>query len=532
MSAQISEFRVYFECLEQAEHFGVEVVKSAFGDRIPVRLVRLPGRTTPNLARSLARSFSMKNPDLVITGVVAKREIPLLWIEISTSVRTEDHALQRFDSMVAASSHSVIYVKVQADRVSGGSHGGRLDFDDTLLFKVAHNELGLSGVQLEWPTTPDRRRAVRSSERPSCPPTDLGLSHLLKVTVESVDADSQVDIATVLGHRKLPRALRDQIMSHRVEIDPYEEGRSSRLFRDGRRWRLKFNRWGHAMDPERGMAWFYRHRLGQRLSGLLHDKDATTRAQAIRNFAKATGVDIPRGSSMSSASIDLSSALRSSAINRAGLAIFENCSDFTVCDIDGKPLVTFQWTSATGNILSKQPLVSRICLTSSINEDEVTYAVSKFFLPKLGLKTHSVSFPGAQGDFALLDGSGRTTKRTYVDVIGVDQLRSASKVLLIESKGKRLKADILKDSAKAVAWRDNARKRAILLGALGTTGAAVLTACAYPGDDFLNPSGTPPAGVDYEICVGRASLRFRSRHSPRKIEHVNIQIPTQYEIEI
>ena len=532
MNVQVSEFRVYFECLEQAEHFGVEVVKSAFGDRIPVRLIRIPGRTTPNIARSLARSFGMKNPDLVITGVVAKQEIPLLWIEISTSVRTEDHALQRFDSMVAASSQSVIYVKVQADRVSAGSHGGRLDFDDTLLFKVAHEALGLSGVQLEWPITPDRRRAIRSSERYSCPPTDLGLSHLLKVTVESVNSHCEVDVANVLRHHKLPKSFHDQILSHRAGLEPYKVGRSTRLFRDGRRWRLKFNRWGHAMDPERGMAWFYRHRLNQRLSGLLHDKDASNRTQAIRNFAKATGVDIPRALSLSSGSIDLSSAVRSSSINRSGLAIFENCSDFTVCDIDGIPLVTFQWTPGTSSSLGRQPLISKICLTSATNEDEVTYAVSKFLLPRLGLKTHSISFPGAQGDFALLEGSGRTTKRTYVDVIGVDRLRSASKVLLIESKGKRLKADILKDSAKSVAWRDNARKRAILLEALGTTISSISAACAYPGDDFLDPSGNPPAGVDYEICVGRASLRFRSKHSPRKIEHISIQIPTQYEIEV
>jgi len=531
MTTAIDEFRVYFECLEQAEHFGINPIRSATTHEKPIRLIRLPGRVTESLAKSLVAPFAMKNPDLVISCIADSKEFPLLWIEISTSVRTEDHAYQRFDSMVAASKSPMVFLKVQADRVSGNSHGGRVDFDEAILFQVARQSLGLWGLQLEWPTTADGRRALRDQSRKSCPPSDLGVGQILKEIVNDIKANSEIDPRSTLRSGKLSKTYAHQLKHHVSPIPALSSGRSTRIFRVGRQWNLKFNRWGHAMDPERGASWFYHHRIGKRLSGLIHDKEAATRTDAIENFSTATGIDVRKHAKVSGSSLDITDAVAASSPNRAGLAILENCTDFRVCNSSGKELVQFVWSGNPALAARSHPAKTQICLTTVTNEDEVTYAVARYFLPKVGYKCHSISYPGAQGDLALLEGSGRTTKRTYVDIIAVDAVRSPSQILLVESKGKRIRSDVIKDADKVSSWRDSSSKLQILRRELGATGRTTPeVACAYPGDSFLDDSRTLPGKIDYEICVGRTMLRYRHASAPSKIHEIPIVLPVQYEV--
>lgn len=531
MKSTIDEFRIYFECLEQAEHFGVAPIETVATRNTPIRLIRLPGRITASLARALSKPFAMKDPDLVISCVAQGIEVPLLWIEISTSVRTEDHAYQRFDSMVAASKSEVIFLKIQADRVSGSSHGGRLDFDESILFQVARQRLGLWGLQLKWPTTPDGRRAIRDSKRKACPPTDLGVAEILREVINGVQTSGGIAPVETLRSGKLSKIYSSQLEQHLRPIPALSSGRSTRIFLEGRQWNLKFNRWGHAMDPERGASWYYRHRIGQLLVGLIHDKNATSKSQAIDNFAGATGIDVRKYSKIGSTSIDISESVAASRPNRSGFAILENCKNFQVCNTDGDTLVEFVWNGKRTLTTRNYPATSQICLTTVTNEDEVTYAVARYFLPKMGYKCHSISYPGAQGDFALMEGSGRTAKRTYIDVIGVDSLRSPGRILLVESKGKRIRSDIARDVDKVCSWRDSPSKLSILRTELDAVSRATPTvACAYPGDTFLDGAGHLPSGLDFEICVGRTTLRYRDKSAPSKVIQIPITLPSQYEV--
>lgn len=287
------------------------------------------------------------------------------------------------------------------------------------------------------------------------------------------------------------------------------------------------------MDPERGASWFYHHRIGKRLSGLIHDKEAATRADAIRNFSTATGIDVRAHAKVSGSPLDITDAVAACSPNRAGLAILENCTDFRVCNSSGKELVQFVWRKNPTIAVGSHPAKTQICLTTVTNEDEVTYAVARYFLPKVGYKCHSISYPGAQGDLALLEGSGRSTKRTYVDIIGVDTVRSPSHLLLVESKGKRLKSDVIKDAEKVSSWRDSSFKLQILRRELGATGRNIPeVACAYPGDSFLDDSRTLPGRIDYEICVSRTVLRYRHASAPSKTHEIPIVLPVQYEVRI
>lgn len=525
---QLEEFRVYYECLEQAEHFGRDVIHSVLGAKTPVRFVRIPNRVKSKTASSLMPGLAMKNPDLVISMVSDGTEVPLFWLEISTAARAEDHTQQRFDSMVAASKTNALFVKVKADRRSASEFGGNLNFSDVDDFKVARQQCGLYGVQLDWPTTSDRLFALRDTRRRACPPSDIGLTSLFFAVFKEIELHGQFSARHLSDSALLPENIREQLLTHDDLIVDRNRAQGSRLYRKDDRWILKFNRWEKAMDPERGMAWFYRYYFGERLSGRIHDKTATSRSVAMDNFFKFTGIRPLASRPSGLGEIDITKNIAALRPNRSGLAIIQNCDSFTVCDKEGVDLIRFVWNCHIDDLQSEAPK-SAIELSDEVGEDEVTYATCHAFVGALELKTHSVSYPGAQGDFALKEGSGRGTKRTYIDVIAVDNLKSPSRILLIESKGKRNRASIMKDAEKARSWRDDPLRRRILLERLGADADAVVeVAHAYPGTQFLSPQSQPFHDNDYEIVVSSERLIYRHRDSPLASIALGLRFPERY----
>lgn len=529
---EVGPFRVYFECLEQAEHFGIDAIRAAVGDQAEIQLIRLPPISSQDsLAGSLSAGLAMKNPDLVVSALVGSREIPLAWIEISTAVLAEDHIQQRFDSVVAAGKLNVVFVKIESPRSSTADHGGNTSFDQSEMFRLGRQALGVYGFHIVWPTTDNRLRARRSQIRLSCPETTLGLEDLLRELIRIVRVNGALVTSELENSSALPPWAQSQLERYRRPLAPLEPRRSTRFSRQGDDWILKFNRWGHGMDPERGMAWYHRFRTGQPLIGKIHDPEALDRSSAIDNFQRATGLRIADSASRDTFTIDVSGDLANSNINRSGLAIFSTCKKFVVCDIDGRPLVQFVWSGMQSVVVKNNKMSSRVAPSTATNEDEVTYALCHVFAKHLNLKTHSVSYPGAQGDFALLEGSGRAVRRTYVDLIAVDNVTSPNEILLVESKGNRSRSAIASDAKKVLTWRDNLKRRQNLLERLGADSSAhIMVGCAYPGDGFLKTSLQEQHLLDFEIVVSRNRLRYRSREAPTKIASLNLTLPAQFEL--
>jgi len=527
-----AQFRVYFECLEQAEHFGLEAIRSAIGDDADIQLIRLPSsETQASLANSLSQGLAMKNPDLVISVVKNGEEIPLVWIEISTAVLAEDHIQQRFDSVVAASKINVVFVKIESPRSSPADHGGNTSFDQSEMFRLGRQTLNVYGFHIIWPTTDDGLRAQRSEARASCPVTTLGLEDLLRELVRIVNLHGRLVTSELDESKTLPLWAQHQVERYQLPLVPLVPRRSTRFFREGNDWILKFNRWGHAMDPERGMSWYYRFRTNQRLVGKIHDPEARDRKTAIENFQRATGARVTASSSGYEFNIDISSDLSKSDINRSGLAIFSSCKQFIVCDADGRPLVQFVWSEMQVGSNRNGNLTSQVVTSAVTNEDEVTYATCHAFARHLNLKPHSVSYPGAQGDFALLEGAGRAVRRTYVDLIAVDKIASPSKILLVESKGNRTRANIESDANKMLTWRDTPGRRRILLERLGASDSAhVMVGCAYPGENFLDIPLQREHDLDFEVVVSRSELRYRSIERPSKTIVLELNLTKQFEL--
>jgi hypothetical protein len=485
--------RLYYECLEQALYFFKPSIQQAFGSNTDIVLVRLSKLTTDSvLAEKLALPLALKNPDGLLTEVIDGIEYPLAWIEMSTAVDTQDHELQRFDSIVAASYSQIPVLKVQAKRASGADHGGQQNFDRQSSHKVGTLMLKTPVIQVKWDTSDDELFAVREPDHKACP--DEACSSRLTEVFQVLADNPKEPAATILKGRTGSDLIDNQM---RAALKPVEEipedmrGRSTRFYFKDKRWNLKFNRWSHAMDPERGMCWYYRAFKGELLHGLIHDKEAKTTADAAKAFCENLGVattkaELSELAKYEESAIDITKLLIGSELNRPGITIAWNCSSFDVCDEDGKVLLKLKWKSNIGlgfKLPCKKGKSTTLIPFNKVEEDDVTYAVANDVLPKNAFIVFAVSYPGAQGDFALVEGSGRNAKRTYVDIISTKK-DSANRTIvnLTESKGKSSPTVLAKDAAKVLQWRNPGDKLDLLLSRMNLADKKplVIAGIAYP----------------------------------------------------
>jgi hypothetical protein len=83
-------------------------------------------------------------------------------------------------------------------------------------------------------------------------------------------------------------------------------------------------------------------------------------------------------------------------------------------------------------------------------EDEVTYTIIHKVLIPNGFQIISVSYPGAQGSWAILPNPelGKAQPREYIDVIALPPSNSKIDVILNESKGMFSKSSVETDLEK------------------------------------------------------------------------------------
>jgi hypothetical protein len=500
--------RVYFEAIEQGLHFLLPAVKKALGLETEVQLIKLSRISrTSTIARMLMPSLGFKDPDGIITVIKDGIEIPLLWIEISTSVETQDHVLQRFDSQMASGFAKIPFIKIQARRVSRSDHGGQTNFDFKETFQILYREFGITSAQLEWPLNEDSTVALRDENYKACPPSDLGLSGLISATFEGVMKGLSANESLILWAQENPHeSLALEIAENQLPLSDFSHGtRSTRFYESNGRYVIKFNRWGHAMDPERGMAWYFSNRVSQKLIGRIHCKESKSISDAAQIFSQSTGIRVTELVDGTSSDIDISEIVNMRTYNRSGLAIVANCSEFTVADDEGTDLIRFWWQPLDDAIpIPKCELgdTTTVVPYEEIGEDEVTFVAATRFFPANSISVQSVSYPGAQGDFALVQGNGRAALRTYIDLIGLKFSDGLTKAFLVESKGSRARDKLSEDALKVASWRDEQSKASLLKSNLGENDDLLIYAgTAYPGAGILDIPES--ADLDFTLVVNR-----------------------------
>ena len=520
------EIRIYYESIEQAKFFLEPCVKDAFGrDTVITFIEVVPPRADSVIALRLAKSLSQRNPDGIVTVILDGEEFPLVWIEFTTQVATQDHALQGFPSFIAAGLNEIPLVRIVASRISASEHGGESDYDFTQPYKLLWREYKTPSIELIWPTSTDGSTALRNPDHMACPRGDLGLVEVLKASFGGVETEGSAAAGLAAFALKQGSETAIAIARNMGETTAFVPApRSTRFFRDSRgRWTLKFNRWGHSMDPERGMAQYYATLLGSPIVGRLHDKQADSIREALNNLRIGTGINVTV-SSPEPGSVEITQDIVTSNLNRAGQIIAKYMDEFTISREDGSEIVVLKWDPKQFQDLPLKFETAPITSISSKNdltEDDVTYVVANEVYPKNGFLIHSVSYPGAQGDFALLTGSGRAVRRKYFDVIATKHLPNGLVVALTEVKGSGVASIIASDIEVVLAWRDDSTNRANLVQRMSATGALKIHASiAYPGST-LTVSARRCSELDYVVLVEEGGWAIWAQLG-KQIEGINV----------
>ena len=106
------EFRLYYECLEQAHCYIQPIIEKAISKNSSIILVKRFKTATQFLEGSLFAIQSLTTSDALITGIIDGIEYPLGIIEFTEAVVTEDHELQRTNGAVAAYLANCFYIKI------------------------------------------------------------------------------------------------------------------------------------------------------------------------------------------------------------------------------------------------------------------------------------------------------------------------------------------------------------------------------------------------------------------------------------
>ena len=231
---------------------------------------------------------------------------------------------------------------------------------------------------------------------------------------------------------------------------------------------IKLNRFGHAMDPERGMLAYYGTLTSNVVSKMVFSERTDAwfkdipKEDEIKNivrrglekvydfllcFALGSGLYVNkefmniirkyRNCSKKHAIIDLTEFIRANflKLNKALKTIFSYSKLFIIEDDSGQRRVTFTWkpfreTDAYKNYSE----VTQITEREKLDEDDVTYIIVHNILRPNGFKLIAVSYPGAQGDRRILvqAGTGRRQPRKYIDIISYLPSKA---IILEENKG-------------------------------------------------------------------------------------------------
>jgi len=210
----------------------------------------------------------MTTPDVLITGVADDKEYPLILIEFTEAVTTEDHELQRTYGAVAAYLSGAYYLKIAGEKYSEKEFGGA-KYNPYSTPKIFIDEVGYEGyIIADWKTKEGNEYTLqRNANYPSCPPDIAILTATLENAV-SAFVQSEKDwfwrSLTRLKQEKAYQEFRtkvDDASGAKELLETWENRNDSNLnklryFVKPDSVAAKINRFSHAMDPDRGILTF------------------------------------------------------------------------------------------------------------------------------------------------------------------------------------------------------------------------------------------------------------------------------------
>jgi hypothetical protein len=448
------EIRIYYESYEQAEHFIKPIIEKEFPN-IDIVLVYLSKGNGYIDGSFISKILDFKNPDIIISYVQNNEEIPLFVIEFSEAVTTEDHELQRFDGYLGAISGKCFYVKISPIKTSSSEHGGNTNFDIIEPYALTYKRFKIPSFHFEWPIE-TYNFLERDSRYLACPPKIENFNFLVIETIKeallnfSKIKKNGLDDSFIKNSKKdFLNNWIDKLIKYEIKDihSSYNSTRIKWLEKEGALL-FKFNRMGHGMDPERGMIWYHRYRDNKPIisriifpsaDDIFEKTELKNSYDYLKAFMVGTGLDknskfskfiedngYVNKFSLKKTEIDITNFIKDNfySINKHLLSIFCNSQKILIQNEKEQNEIILFWSGSFSLFKSKNNhKATKIKERKNITEDDVTYVVAHQILSKNGFEIISLSYPGAQGDRAILPqaGSGRKQKRKYVDIISCYQ---------------------------------------------------------------------------------------------------------------
>ncbi|HAX61373.1 MAG TPA: hypothetical protein DCX95_02280 [Elusimicrobia bacterium] len=507
------EIRIYYECLEQGYNYIKPIIDEILLNRdIPVKLIKR-SRKPEQLPKGVLFAIqSLTTPDILITAINENKEHPLVLIEFTEAVTTEDHELQRTYGAVASYLSDMYYIKVSGYKKSEKIFGGA-EYNPYSTPKILIDNFNYEGfIIADWKTEDENiYNLSRSSNLLGCPPLIPILKDTIQLAVKSFIDSSEnwfKNSIVLLKKRNTYLIFREKVdkatgtevlLKTWKEREERNENRNNLRYFVDKKWiGAKINRFSHAMDPDRGIltfisfVWSNSYEIfgiyalvRQRGEDIL--KSELKNLKQLKTKLKAAiekdGGGIPKWFADELKKVVLSAKTLNAEINFQPVwekyknKISENKVVMTIAYfLDGMYLnhngIKLYWDRY--KLLGKSksdfiPLmksyfgfnnyvsaISTEKIEMEVDEDEVTYAIVHRVLIPNKFRIVSISYPGSQGGGAILPDPdlGKAQPREYPDIIALPPEKDKNiDVILNESKGMFNQASVEKDMGKILRYK-------------------------------------------------------------------------------
>ena len=462
---KIDEIRIYAEVLEQGIDFKEYLIKAGFSGRI-LNIYTKKGREGITSKDSLTdRIRKCKDVDVLITSISGKSEYPLLMVEYSTAVPTDDHKMQRSDVYYWSSVFKVPMMKIYpSDKGMNQAFGGGDKFNDEMESVLAYQK-GALFYPIQWKTLENADTLKTKKNALSCIYYEEKITKVIKDILASFNENASFD--TYYQHLRSSYKKMYQEVLNKYKGDNLRSiiVNSTRFRWDEDKLISKINRFGHAMDPDRGVLYFTNMLVGasnciteiqinrpadfNSRGGYRSLFDATPREEFLGNYVKDI---IRRKKNVFSATDAL--YVFAHALNIENYSLFEKkeghkyevpdtklrdffkkCSSMTakcifflstkliLTDKDRNIICEIAWNEAPIRdylnslfTTNYSPIAINELTIDEGKEDIITFASVELY-KKIRCELLAVSYPGAQGDRCILTGEGRNVLRDYIDII-------------------------------------------------------------------------------------------------------------------
>lgn len=478
---RLDEIRVYSEVLEQGIDFKEYIRKikpNLIVKNIYTKKIRSGFNSTDSI---IDRIRKVKDIDVLLTAISGENEYPLLLVEYSTAVPTDDHKMQRADVYYWSSVFETPMMKISpTSKGLNQEFGGGTKFSDELEISIACKRNAVL-YQIPWENEDNKDvLSVKKGSLSCISHSEKIVDILTNLLNKFSSAPTFKDYFDVL-QKDFSKENENCVEKYTDEMIKEALTESTRFNWLGDKLRVKINRFGHAMDPERGVLYFVNMLLGAEniiteiqvnrpdnyycRGGYSKLFDALSRESELKTYVKRI---IKKGNVFTdnnaiyvfktALSIDDSLPIKKTSphhyyISDDDLLYFLNThpsistksifflsTELHLTDKNRNIICSIKWNDSPikefiSNISTTKFSITNIVplTTSEAKEDIVTYASVELF-KKLNYELLAVSYPGAQGDRCVLTGSGREVIRTYIDIIAYNSSTEGAKVHLQECK--------------------------------------------------------------------------------------------------